>query len=318
MHSPALYRPSLSHVMSEPVFSLVTVHGGNLPMKIFPAVLAAAFLLLCPVDGFAASPADYSDHILQTTSGTTFGLGQIIKDLKDVSLIFVGEQHDDTRHHDLQLRVLRTLFNLDVPVTVGLEMFTSRDQAYLDSWVAGDISEGDFISAHERNWGDTWQMYSALYHYARERGIPMIGLNVPEEITTQVASRGFSSLSPEQRSLLPIVSCDVDREYMSFIRRALFAHKEIEGGRKFESFCEAQLIWDTAMASRLVGHLERNPEMTIVVIAGNSHSWRPGIPEQLDRFSDSIDYRIILPEVPPVQTRRSVDRSVADYLWLLH
>ncbi|UCF88044.1 MAG: ChaN family lipoprotein [bacterium] len=261
--------------------------------------------------------AEYSDHILQVSSGTTFGLGQILTDLRGVSLIFVGEQHDDTRHHDLQLRVLRTLHNLDVPVAVGLEMFTSKDQAYLDSWIAGDLSEGDFIGAHERNWGDTWPLYSSLYRYTRERGIPMIGLNVPEEITTQVANQGFSSLSAEQRSTLPIVSCDVDREYMAFIRRALLAHEGMEEGRTFERFCEAQLIWDTAMASRLVGHIKRNPGVTIVVIAGNSHSWRPGIPEQLDRFTEDIDYRIILPEVPPVQTRRSVDRSVADYLWLM-
>ena len=31
----------------------------------------------------------------------------------------------------------------------------------------------------------------------------------------------------------------------------------------------------------------------------------------------SIDYRIILPEVPPVQTRHTIDENAADYLWLL-
>jgi uncharacterized iron-regulated protein len=261
--------------------------------------------------------AEYGDSFLRLSGKVTLGLGQILPDLKEAPIIFVGEQHNDTRHHDLQLRVMRTLFNLGRPVAIGLEMFTARDQQYLDSWVQGTLSEVEFISAHERNWGDTWKLYSAIYLYAREKGIPMIGLNVPEEITTQVARQGFSSLSPEQRSKLPIVSCDIDEKYISFIKTALSVHEPSENGRNFESFCEAQLIWDTTMAFRLVRHLEQNPGVTVVVIAGNSHSWRPGIPEQLSRFGDGIGYRIILPEVRPVQTRKLIDGTTTDYLWLL-
>ena len=286
-------------------------------MMRFAAVPIALFLVLYPVSGPGTAIAEYGDHILQTDSQTTLGLGQILSDLKEAPIIFVGEQHNDTRHHDLQLRVLRTLHNLGTPVAVGLEMFTARDQQYLDSWVQGTLSEKEFIRAHERNWGNTWKLYSSIYFYAREKGIHLIGLNVPEEITTLVARKGFSSLSPEQRSQLPLVSCDIDEKYMSFIKTALSVHEPPETSRNLESFCEAQLIWDTAMAFRLVRHLEHNPGVTVVVIAGNSHSWRPGIPEQLSRFGEGIDYRIILPEVPPVQTRRSIDKGVADYLWLM-
>ena len=286
-------------------------------MMRFAAVPIALFLVLYPVSGPGTAIAEYGDHILQTDSQTTLGLGQILSDLKEAPIIFVGEQHNDTRHHDLQLRVLRTLHNLGTPVAVGLEMFTARDQQYLDSWVHGTLSEKEFIRAHERNWGNTWKLYSSIYFYAREKGIHLIGLNVPEEITTLVARKGFSSLSPEQRSQLPLVSCDIDEKYMSFIKTALSVHEPPETSRNLESFCEAQLIWDTAMAFRLVRHLERNPSVTVVVIAGNSHSWRPGIPEQLSRFGEGIDYRIILPEVPPVQTRDSIDGTVADYLWLM-
>ena len=283
----------------------------------FATVLTIFFITLCPVMDLGTAFAEYSDFILHTTSRSTRGLGQILSDLKEAPIIFVGEQHGDTRHHDLQLRVLRTLHNLGIPVAIGLEMFTARDQEYLDAWVQGTLSEKEFALVHERNWGNTWHLYSPIYRYAREKNIPLVGLNVPEEITTRVARQGFSSLSPEQRSQLPLVSCDVDEKYKSFIKMALSAHEPSENNSTFESFCEAQLIWDTTMAFRLVRHLERNPGVTVVVMAGNSHSWRSGIPEQLSRFADGIDYRIILPEVPPVQTRQFIDSSVADYLWLL-
>jgi uncharacterized iron-regulated protein len=286
-------------------------------MRKFAIVLIIFVLTLCPVMDMGTAFAEYSDRILQITSRSTRGLGQILSDLKEAPIIFVGEQHGDTRHHDLQLRVLRTLHNLGIPVAIGLEMFTARDQKYLDAWVQGTLSEKEFVLVHERNWGNTWHLYSPIYRYARGKNIPLVGLNVPEEITTRVARQGFSSLSPEQRSKLPLVSCDIDEKYKSFIKMALSAHEPSESNSTFESFCEAQLIWDTTMAFRLVRHLERNPGVTVVVMAGNSHSWRSGIPEQLSRFADGIDYRIILPEVPPVQTRQFIDSSVADYLWLL-
>jgi uncharacterized iron-regulated protein len=294
------------------------------PMNIIRRLLKPAFfiptsitvaLILAAALPILATP--YGDYILRLSNRTTLGLGQILPDLKETPLIFMGEQHTDTRHHDLQLRVLRTLHNLGTPVVVGLEMFTARDQQYLNSWVHGTLSEKEFIKAHERNWGNTWKLYSSIYFYAREKGIHLIGLNVPEEITTLVANKGFSSLSPNQRSQLPLVSCYIDEKYMSFIKTALSVHEPPETSRNLESFCEAQLIWDTAMAFRLVRQLERNPGVTVIVIAGNSHSWRPGIPEQLSRFGEGIDYRIILPEVPPVQTRNSIDGTVADYLWLM-
>ena len=284
------------------------------PALFIPTSITVALILAGALPTLA-SP--YGDYILSLSNRTTLGLGQILSDLKEAPIIFVGEQHGDTRHHDLQLRVLRTLNNLEIPVAIGLEMFTARDQKYLDAWVQGTLSEKEFVLVHERNWGNTWHLYSPIYRYARGKNIPLVGLNVPEEITTRVARQGFSSLSPEQRSQLPLVSCDIDEKYKSFIKMALSAHEPSESNGTFESFCEAQLIWDTSMAFRLVRHLERNPGVTVVVMAGNSHSWRSGIPEQLSRFADGIDYRIILPEVPPVQTRQFIDSSVADYLWLL-
>jgi len=286
-------------------------------MRIFTTCLTTFVFALLSGGVTGTAFAAYGDRILQTASARTLGFGQVLPDLKGVSFIFVGEQHSDIRHHELQLRVLRSLYNLGIPVAVGLETFTARDQDQLDLWVEGTLLEEKFINAHEDNWGDTWELYSAIYGYAREKGIPLIGLNVPKEITTQVARRGFSSLSPEQRSQLPAVSCNVNEKYMSFIKMALSAHGPSENDRKFESFCEAQLVWDLAMASRLVRYIQDHPGVTVVVIAGNSHSWKPGIPEQLSRFGEGLGYRTILPEVPPVQTRHSIDRSIADYLWLL-
>jgi uncharacterized iron-regulated protein len=141
----------------------------------------------------------------------------------------------------------------------------------------------------------------------------MIGLNVSPEITRQVAREGFTSLTPEQRGDLPMVTCKVDPEYMAFIRRAIGLHGH--GEMDFSKFCEAQLVWDTAMAWSLLRYLDKEPETTVVVIAGSGHSWKRGIPTQI-RSRSKVTSRVILPEVPGRVEQGAVTVEDADYVWM--
>ena len=141
----------------------------------------------------------------------------------------------------------------------------------------------------------------------------MIGLNVPSGITRQVAREGFASLTKKQRGDLPMVTCRVDPEYMAFIRRSLGMHGH--GGMDFTKFCEAQLVWDTAMAWSLLRFLDKNPQSTVVVIAGSGHSWKRGIPTQI-RSRSKVEYRVILPEIPGRADREHTTIDEADYVWL--
>lgn len=69
---------------------------------------------------------------------------------------------------------------------------------------------------------------------------------ISREITRQVSRKGFASLSDKQRGQLEGVTCEVTREYRDFVRSAFGAHGH--GKMDFIYFCEAQLVWDTAMA----------------------------------------------------------------------
>jgi uncharacterized iron-regulated protein len=107
----------------------------------------------------------------------------------------------------------------------------------------------------------------------------MVGLNVSRGITRQVAQEGFSSLSETQREELDGGSCNVTREYRDFIRSAFGAHGH--GSMDFIRFCEAQLVWDTAMAINAVNHLEQHPDRMMVLLARSGHARKLGIPYQV-------------------------------------
>ncbi len=251
-------------------------------------------------------------RILRVADGSLVNLPAIVQDLQSVSLVFVGELHDQASHHWAQLEVIRALWESGKKVAVGIEMFEAENQSHLDRWVRGEIPPEQFRRVYLENWNQPWRLYSDIFLFSRDSGMPIVALNISPSIVRQVARRGFASLTPEQIQDLPPLSCNVDEVYQDFIRRALgVPQKE---GLFFQYFCEAQLLWDSAMAWHALAFLRANPDFTLVVLAGSGHSWKRAIPEQIRRQSD-LSYRVILPEMPRLE-RDSVTIGDTDYLWL--
>jgi uncharacterized iron-regulated protein len=280
-------------------------------MKRFPLPIILSSLLVFILAWW--SHGSGTERILRVADGRVLSLPEIVRDLTKARLVFVGELHTYQSHHNAQLEVVRALKRADAPVTIGLEMFKRESQPDLERWVRGELNEKEFQKIYYQNWNYPWNLYRDIFLYARDHKILMVGLNVAPEITRQVAREGFSSLSQEQRGDLPMVSCRVDPEYMAFIRRSLGMHGH--GGMDFIKFCEAQLVWDTAMAWSLLRFLEKKPESTVVVIAGSGHSWKSGIPAQV-RSRSTVPFRVILPEIPGRVEHRNISVDLADYLWM--
>ena len=233
--------------------------------------------------------------------------------LPSPGIVYVGEFHDNAAHHAAQLAVIQSLDKRKRPIAVGLEMFQHIEQSILDAWVAQALSEEEMRRAFARNWSDDWHLYRDIFMYCRERNIPMIGLNVPRSITRKVARNGFESLTPEEIGKLPPIVCRVDREYEAFLRRVLGSHGSESG---FRRFCEAQLVWDTAMAIYALEYLKDHPERTVVVLCGMIHAWKKAAPEQATRENTEVEQTVIQPSVKGRWTPASVSKEDADYLIL--
>ena len=252
-------------------------------------------------------------HILAADTRAEKPIAEFLADLQQAQVVFVGELHDHPGHHAAQLAIIEALATeKDRPLVIGLEMFRRDSQEALDRWTRGEMSFLDFIEVYKDNWS-MWEAYRKIFDYAREEGLPMVGLNIPRRLTAQVSRRGFARLPAEQQEELGNVECEVSPLYEKYIRQALGGHGS--HGQQFLYFCEAQILWDTVMARHVVEYLEQNPEVRMVVLAGSAHAWKHGIPTQMLKLAD-IDYRVVLPEVAGRIDRRNVNTRLADYLWL--
>jgi uncharacterized iron-regulated protein len=269
------------------------------------------FISLVSCSHEAEGPFAYTKAI-RVSDGKVVPFEVMIDELRRVDIVFIGESHGREKDHQAELDIIRALHKKGTPCGIGLEMFRADSQNTLDGWISGSLDQDTFIRAYYRNWGMPWPFYKEIFVYAREKKIPMIGLNVPDEIAAKVAAKGFNSLSREELAKLPPgISCDVDPSYMAFIAKAYEAH----GAKRepFVFFCEAQMVWDKAMAWHLLGYMKKNPGGKMVVLAGVGHSWKRGMPGQVGR-SSPYTFKVVLPGVPDKMNKGSVTTKDADYI----
>jgi uncharacterized iron-regulated protein len=273
------------------------------------------FFMLVTVGHLQADGNKTGTNVFRLSDRQVIPHEQMVDDLRKADIVFVGEMHDREAHHQWQLDIIKSLRATKTPVAVGFEMFTYEYQKYLDNWVSGTIPDSDFIKTYYRNWNFPWPLYENIFRYVRNNKIPAIALNVPPEITRKVSASGFSSLTEEERAKLPPeTGCVVDEQYMKFIRRAHAIHGH--SGKNFLYFCEAQLLWDQVMARTIIEYRKKNPDKTVVVITGNGHAWKRGIPEQVRSLSEKTPVRVVLPHVPGHIDPATMSPEDADYILL--
>ncbi|OPY91302.1 MAG: hypothetical protein A4E73_02106 [Syntrophaceae bacterium PtaU1.Bin231] len=272
----------------------------NPALRFFSQWVAAAVLI------FMAGCQD--GGAMRLSDRSPISLDRMIAEAAKSRVIVAGETHDNRDHHDLQLRIIRTLHEGGTVLAVGLEMFRAENQELLDKWWRWGMPTEQFEELFRENWGMPWILYRDILLYARQKRIPLVGLNVPREIIAKVAREGYASLTEsERRRLPPGLTCTVDEAYRSFIRKTFAAHAH-GSGRSFENFCEAQMVWDTAMAIYALEYLDKNPASRMVILAGSVHAWKRAIPRQIATMKPDVSVSVIL----PVQGREAAEKLTAE------
>lgn len=78
----------------------------------------------------------------------------------------------------------------------------------------------------------------------------------------------------------------------------------------FIDFCEAQLVWDTAMA---INHPDAHPDRVMVLMAGSAHARKMGIPYQVKGRSQ-IRFVSLLPHTPGIFDPDTLTAADADFV----
>jgi uncharacterized iron-regulated protein len=255
-------------------------------------LLAACLVIGC--GGISAAQAQPPEHpavssgyvpqrVYDTRRATFTDFEMMIADLARADVVLIGEEHDDSNTHRLELAVLEALAQRHVAVTLSLEMFERDVQPALDAYLSGTSAEEEFLKT-ARAWPRYASDYRSLVEFARSQHWPVVAANVPRRIAADVAKSGrtaVESLSTTDRSLAAAdLQCPHDAYFNRFAEQmggATHQSGAAPGGSAdatTERYYWAQCIKDETMAESIAtafAKLEGRPGV-IVHITGSFHS----------------------------------------------
>lgn len=265
------------------------------------------------------------DAITETSGGPALAPAELPARLAGARILLVGEEHTDMDCHRVEKRVLEELLRAGRRVLVGLEMYPYAEQATLDLWVGGKLSEKEFLEQSHwyRNWSYNWNYYRDIFLLAGEAQMPMFAINTPREVIAAVRKKGFTGLTEEEAAHIP-PRIDTDSPEGLRVFQAALAEEGFHSGmseQDWKAMFDAQCTWDATFAQNSVAAIrkfENDPKAILVVLVGAGHvAYGLGIERQAAHSFSGKIASLIPVAVQDEKGRRvgSVRASYADFLW---
>lgn len=253
-----------------------------------PPWFAAAGLALAVATGApaAATPPEPTDawlspigrgHPLAGRIWDVAAQGFITEDeltdrLVDVRYVVTGESHNNPDHHRLQLRLLRAMFGNGRRVAVGLEIFTSDEQALLDRY--GALTQGEIGDLVDHlGWGrrrrPLWEQYRPLVQFAGESGLPLVAMDLSRAEIAALRAEGLDALPAAMVGRFALDQPLPDERAAILVRDLWQAHCGMLFTQNLDGQILAQRARDATMATRL---LDADVGAGALLLAGYGHA----------------------------------------------
>jgi uncharacterized iron-regulated protein len=288
---------------------------------LFCSLLMLTFLASTPAA--QVSECGYTPHrVFNSDDGTFNDFEMMMADLAKADVVFVGEEHDDPATHRLELAILEGLARRRRSIIVAMEMFERDTQTAVDDYLAGRITESEFLKL-SRPWPNYATDYRPLVEFARIKGWRVIAANAPRQYAAQVARGGSSVLDKLPQAERDLVAVEISAprdDYFKRFAEAMGAHPIGTGGNKSEleeramteRFYLAQCLKDDTMAESIARAYNRSmePKPLIVHFNGAFHSdYRLGTAARVRTRLEKA--RVAVVSIVPQEQLDSID--AADY-----
>ncbi len=262
--------------------------------------------LVMTMEAHAQTP----DFVVWEKGQTPSSFAAMVDALTESDVVFLGENHDHKGGHDLQKAIVQTLLGRNLPVALGMEMFERDVQGVLDEYLAGQITEANFLQA-ARPWPNYKDHYRPMVELLKERNLPVIGTNAPRRYVGIVSRKGQAALqslpSASRTHLAPLpYSMTLPAGYEKELDEIFGGSHTATDPKAAPSAAmpampspanmkAAQALWDATMADSLLQFLRRDKSKHLVVhLNGSMHSDRNyGIVDRLRQAMPSLKIRTV-------------------------
>lgn len=292
-------------------------------MKKFRQILQAGImfsLMACTASAGAAASSDVT--IVDTKLDKVITAQQMVDSFTPYNAIFFGEFHDQDVLHSVEYDVLKKLYKkYGSRLVLSMEMFEKDNQEKLNNYLAGKITEDEFIKT-SRPWPRYLTDYKPMIEFAKAHKIPVIASNIPRFLAATLAKQGtVENIEPRYRQYLPDKTYAPEGAY-----KEKFAGYMTRGGEvmkisqeKLNQVFAAQCIKDDKMAESIFYYLDANPDSVIFHVNGCFHSdGHLGTVEKLENLNPELTVAVISPKDMPADKdymkNYAKDKTDGEYL----
>ena len=226
---------------------------------------------------WAAPPIEQAIAIRDGRTGQSRSWDQMLDDLAQADVVFLGETHLDETTHRLERAVLQAMIQRrDGKVVLSMEMFERDVQPTLDAYLNGEIDEPTFLS-RARPWGNYRSAYRPLIETAKQASIPVVAANFPAPLRRRIAMEGkqiLENLPADQKNWVPEHLNPNTPEYWKRVDNAIRGHLAMMrgGGDDPQRLFSTQSLWDNAMGEACAKALDDHPDHSVVHVNGGFHT----------------------------------------------
>ena len=167
----------------------------------------------------ATVPSYVPNRVYDSRKNRWIDFETLVQRANTMDIVFVGEQHDNTPGHEMELALLEGIARRRAtgggPVTLSLEMFERDVQSPLTAYLNGSLDETAFLSA-SRPWPNYGPDYRPLVELSKQQKWPVIAANIPRVFASLVSRGGLKALDTlnseiRRTQIATEISCPDDR-----------------------------------------------------------------------------------------------------------
>jgi len=260
-------------------------------------------------------------QIVSLETGKTILFEDMIRELKPIPFILVGESHGSLPAHELQARILRALYEQDARLAVGLEMVAATRQEILTRWSLGELTDEEFLRGSKwySAWGFHFGYYRPILAFAKENRIPLYALDTPQEFVGQFQMRDGEVLPGKDKSVAARV--DPAEESDRLLLRKSLESSDMPAAIKaavldsmFEDLFRAAAGRDQDMGTRAAAIQKKDARKVVVLVGAGHLMFGLGLNRQVREKSGLAAKGIVPVAVPKGMSSVTVSRTLADYI----
>ncbi|MPT30650.1 MAG: iron-regulated protein [Chryseobacterium sp.] len=201
---------------------------------------------------------------------------ELIKELAEYDVVFIGEHHDNSINHWLEKRITEALFEKkNGQIILGAEMFERDNQEALNSKKKKKIDAKN-LKDSVRLWKNYETDYRPLVDFAKDKKLNFIATNVPRKYASQTSKNGIKSLNelPEtEKKYIAKLPIEVTLETPGYKEMRSLMGDHVDE-MKLMNFVSAQAVKDATMAESIFQNLQSGK--TFIHYNGDYHSKQYG------------------------------------------